>query len=294
MIELKTLADILHYAEERFEGSKLFYGHGTENAWDEAIALVFPLLKIPYDAEESVLQRMISSEELSYLLNKIEKRIKERIPVPYLTQEAYFCGLPFYVDERVLIPRSPIAELIEHQFAPWIQPEKVKSIVDIGTGSACIPIACAYAFPEAKIDAVDIDQDALEVAKLNIERHKLIHQVELIQSNLFSHLANKKYDIIVSNPPYVDAKEMKNLPKEYRHEPKLALEAGEDGLILVDIILKEASKHLNPGGILVVEVGNSQRALQKKYPYLPFIWLEFEIGGSGVFLLMKEDLDEQK
>jgi ribosomal protein L3 glutamine methyltransferase len=288
---LKTLNDILHYAEELFEKSKIFYGHGTDNAWDEAVALIFPILGISYEEDESILQRLVTDNERAHVLDLINRRIKERIPVPYLTNETYFCGLPFYVDQRVLIPRSPIAELIINQFSPWVDPDKVTRILEIGTGSGCIAIACAYTFPDIPVDATDIDNDVLEVAKINVEKHQLNNQVRLIQSDLFSSLPPQKYDIIVTNPPYVDAEDMRNLPKEFRHEPKGALAAGEDGLILVDIILKEASNYLNDKGILIVEVGNSQRALQKKYPQLPFIWLQFEFGGDGVFLLTKEQLN---
>ncbi|EKD75846.1 MAG: hypothetical protein ACD_44C00008G0006 [uncultured bacterium] len=288
--ELKTLEDFLNFAKIKFEKEGLFFGHGTDNAWDEAVALVLFCMDLPHRVSAEVRQQNVTEPQKKRILALIEKRIETRKPLAYLTKEAYFSSLSFYVDERVLIPRSPIAELIENQFSPWIKPEKVKNILDLGTGSGCIGIACAYAFPEAHIDMVDINSDCLLVAKKNIQKHQKEKQVQLIQSNLFETIPIKAYDIIVSNPPYVDQKDMEALPQEYLHEPKAALYGGEDGLDIVEIILAQAKSFLNPHGILVIEVGNSEDAIEKKFPRLPLIWLEFERGGGGVFLLNATDL----
>lgn len=286
---VKTLNQILEHSAQLFESKCLYYGHGTDNAWDDAVALALYVLKLPADADASVGERKLTAQEQAAILTLVNQRIQQRIPVPYLTHQAYFCGLPFYVDERVLIPRSPVAELIEQAFTPWIKPEKIKRVLDLGTGSACIAIACAYAFPGALVDAVDVDAAAIEVANRNVVCHGLEGRMQVIESDLFANL-NNRYDIIISNPPYVDAKDMANLPEEYLYEPQHALAAGEDGLLFVDIILREAKDYLTEEGILIVEVGNSQEALEKKYPQLPFVWLEFERGGNGIFLLYRKDL----
>lgn len=220
----------------------------------------------------------------------INRRIEKRIPVSYLTHEAWFSGLPFYVDERVLIPRSPIAELIEEGFQPWVDSKEINDILDLCSGSGCIAIACAKHFPDADIDATDISTDALAVAKINILRHDVENQVHLYHSNLFQNLPKKKYDLIISNPPYVNKEEMQTLPLEFKHEPSLGLEGGDEGLDLVIQILKNAKHYLNPQGLLIVEVGNSDTALIEKFPDMPFTWLEFQRGGGGVFLLTQEQL----
>ncbi|MEI8055511.1 MAG: 50S ribosomal protein L3 N(5)-glutamine methyltransferase [bacterium] len=292
MSELNTIRDFVRLAVSQFGRAQIYFGHGTDNAWDEAVYLVLHTLYLPQNIDQAMLMldAKLTTGEKQAVLKIISRRIKERIPAAYLTQEAWFAGLSFYVDERVLIPRSPMAELIQKQFTPWIDPEKVKRILDIGTGSGCIAISCAYAFPNATIDAVDISKAALKVAAINCEKHNCAKQVRLLQSDLFGALRNTTYDIIISNPPYVSREEMQLLPQEYRHEPKGALLAGKNGDEIVEVILKEAPKHLSPDGILVVEVGNSEPVVLQKYPHLPFTWLEFEKGEAEVFLLTADQL----
>ncbi len=289
---MTTTVEIVGKIAEQLEQAELFYGHGTDNAWDEAVSLVFHVLQLPFDATEEKLQRVLTLEEI----NKVEALVNERIttkkPLPYLLKEAYFFGLPFYIDERVIIPRSPIAELIEAQFSPCLEPNKVHRILDLCTGSGCIAIACACAFEAAKVDAVDIDADALAVAEINCKTLEAEGQVELIQSDLFTNLTGRCYDLIVSNPPYVSSEEMQTLPAEYLHEPRHSLETEDEGLMLAIKILQQAPQFLNDRGILVVEVGSSWEALEQRFPEVPFLWLEFEFGGEGVFLLTKEQLLE--
>jgi len=270
----------------------VYFGHGTDNASDEAAALVFHALKLPYDAPVRVLKRRVGDAARWRVEELLRRRIDERLPLAYLTHEAWFAGLRFYVDQRVLIPRSAIAELIERRFAPWIDPKSVRNVLDMGTGSGCIALACAKAFPRARVDAVDIDAGALEVAAINRRALRLTRRVRLIESDHFTALSGNSYDIIVSNPPYVGEREMRGLPREYGHEPRLALESGRDGLESVATILREARKHLQPLGLLVVEVGNTERVLARAYPKLPFTWLDFERGGGGVFLLTREQLEK--
>lgn len=292
--ELKTIVDFIEWTANEFEKSPIFYGHGTDNPGDEALYLIFSALHLPLGGSvpiDSFLDIVLSEEQKQALIKLVHMRIEERIPVAYLTHEAWFAGLPFYVDERVLIPRSPIAELIEQRFMPWMpEDQPVKRILDMGTGSACIACACAVAFPEAIVDASDISEEALAVAKINVEQLELTDRVKLLQSDVFSHLQGQSYDIIVTNPPYVDAAEMADLPPEYHHEPRLGLASGQDGLDCVRQILADAKNHLNPKGLLVVEVGFSADALNQAFPHLPFTWIEFQRGGEGVFILYKEDL----
>jgi ribosomal protein L3 glutamine methyltransferase len=272
----------------------VFFGHGTDNAWDDAAALVWHALRLPDNPTPRVYERVVSEAGQQKVEALIDRRISERIPAVYLTGQTWFAGLPFNVDSRVLIPRSPIAELIEQQFAPWVNARGVRRILDIGTGSGCIAIACAKAFPKARVDGVDISSEALAVAEGNVRRHRLGKRVRLLLSNHFSALGGETYDIIVSNPPYVGASELAALPAEYRHEPKQALAAGRAGLDSVRVILSEAGRHLAPGGTLIVEVGNTESAVRRAYPRLPFTWLEFERGGGGVFLLPAEALKDMK
>ncbi|NDH08155.1 MAG: 50S ribosomal protein L3 N(5)-glutamine methyltransferase [Gammaproteobacteria bacterium] len=287
---LKTILDFYRFSISLSHYKHIFLGHGHADIANECMNLILGSLGLPWDWPESDCAVKLTEDERLFLASQLYQRFEKRIPSAYLTNQAYFCGLPFYVDERVLIPRSPIAELIEQQFLPWVNPDEVTHILDLCTGSACIAAALAEAFPEAQVDAIDIDKDALIVAKYNIENLNLDEQVRLIESDGFKALANEQYDIIVSNPPYVGRQEMLGLPDEYNHEPRHALEAADNGLALVDHILKHAKKHLKPHGILVVEVGNSDLAVMDTYPDLPFIWLEFERGGHGVFLLNAADL----
>lgn len=287
---LLTMRDLMRWGASRFGEVDLGYGHGMGSALDEAVYLTLHALHLPPDTDASWFDARVTGEERESVLNLLRRRADERAPAAYLTHEAWFSGLSFYVDQRVLVPRSPIAELIEQGFEPWLDPSGVHRILDIGTGSGCIGIACAYAFPEADVDLVDISPDALAVANINIDRHDLRGRVRAIRSDLFEGLAGERYDLIVSNPPYVDREDMDALGKEYRHEPELGLAAGEEGLDVVLPLLKTAAMHLNPGGLLVVEVGNSAAALHDRLPECPFTWIEFERGGLGVFALTREQL----
>jgi ribosomal protein L3 glutamine methyltransferase len=270
--------------------ARLHYGHGTERARDDAAALVWHALRLPRRPTAARLRRGASAAQLARLRALVERRVRERVPVVYLTQRCWFAGIELYVDERVLIPRSPLAELIERRFAPWIDAAAVRQVADVGTGSGCIAIACARAFPRARVDALDISSEALAVARRNIRRHRLGRRVRARKSDYLGALADGAYDIIVSNPPYVGRGELARLPAEYGHEPKLALAAGADGLEAVRAILAGAARCLRPGGILVVEVGNTERGVRRRYARLPFTWLQFTRGGGGVFLLTREQL----
>jgi ribosomal protein L3 glutamine methyltransferase len=280
---------VLNRAARQLTRAGLHFGHGTDNARDEAAALIWHVLGDP-PADPKVLSRRLSRAAQAQLRALLDRRVHERIPVVYLTGQCWFAGLAMHVDARVLIPRSPIAELIERRFAPWIDAPRVRRILDLGTGSGCIAIACARAFPRSHVDAVDISRDALEVARLNVRRHRLQRRVRLVESDHFAALRSASYDMIVTNPPYVGRRELQGLPAEYRHEPRRALAAGTDGLDSVRIILRQAHAHLKPGGILVCEVGNAERAVRRAYPRVPFLWLSFERGGGGVFLLTREQL----
>jgi ribosomal protein L3 glutamine methyltransferase len=282
------------WVERQFRAARLSYGHGTDNPRDEAAFLVLRALGLPFDCAPAVLDEPVSKAQADRLSDLARRRIRERRPVAYLLQEAWFAGLPFHVDERVLIPRSPVAELILERFAPWLAGGRARRILDIGTGSGCIAIACARAFPKAAVDAVDVSPGALAVARKNVRRHRLQSRVNCLRSDIFSALPGRRYDIIVSNPPYVPARTWRRLPPEYAHEPRLALECGRDGFDVVRRLLAEAARHLTRQGILVVEVGAGQRALMRAFPTLPFTWPDFERGGDGVFLLQRADLAGQK
>jgi ribosomal protein L3 glutamine methyltransferase len=287
-----TVGELIASVARRLRRAGVYFGHGTDNARDEATALVLHAMKLPYDAPARLLKRRVKAGERERAEALVRRRIDERLPLAYLTHEAWFAGLRFYVDERVLIPRSAIAELIVNEFHPWISPARVRRVLDMGTGCGCIALAAAKAFPRARVDAVDIDAGALEVAAINRRALRLTRRVRLIESDHFAALSGNSYDIIVSNPPYVGMREMRGLPREYGHEPRRALESGREGLDSVVIILREARRFLQPRGLLVVEVGNTERALARAFPKMPFTWLDFERGGGGVFLLTREQLEK--
>jgi ribosomal protein L3 glutamine methyltransferase len=270
--------------------ARVFFGHGTDNARDEAAALVWHALRLPRAGGAELYRRGVAAAGQARVAALLARRIAARIPAAYLTGTTWFAGLAFAVDARVLIPRSPLAELIERAFRPWLEPARVRRILDVGTGSGCIAIACARYLPRARIDAVDISPAALAVARANVRRHRLSARVRVLKSDYFGALGRRRYDIIVANPPYVGERELKRLPAEYRHEPRIALAAGRTGLDAVHVLLREAARHLSPHGVLIVEVGNSERAVRRAYPHLPFVWLQFARGGGGVFLLTRAQL----
>lgn len=287
---LTTLRDYMRWASSRFTAEKLSFGQGTITALDEAVALVLYAVNQPYHLSASFFDCVLTFEERKAVFDLIERRINERVPAAYLTKESIFMGLPFYVDERVLIPRSPVAELIEQRFEPWIEEENVERILDLCTGSGCIAIACAYAFANAMVDAVDLSPDALDVAEINIEKHQLSETVTTYQSDLFNKLPPMKYDVIISNPPYVALQEWQDLAPEFHAEPDMAFKGGKSGLDLVLRILTNAKEYLSEQGILIVEVGSSAETLQNLFPEVPFYWLNFERGGDGVFLLTADQV----
>jgi ribosomal protein L3 glutamine methyltransferase len=287
---MPTVADLIRQVERKFRRAGLHFGHGTETARDEAAWLVSHVLRAAPQRLGSRLDRPVCRTAAARVARLAAERIRTRKPLAYLLHEAWFAGLRFYVDERVLVPRSLIAEFIRERFQPWIEPGRVRRILDLGTGSGCMAIACARVFPHARVDAADICAKALAVARINIKRHRLGRRVHPCRSDLFQSLKGRRYDLIVTNPPYVGRAEMKTLPPEYRHEPVLALASGREGLEAITRILAQAARHLAPGGILVAEVGNSADALQAKFPSVPFLWLTTSTGDQSVFLLTAAEL----
>lgn len=288
---LLTLRDCLRWTVSEFHLAGLFYGHGTDSAWDEAVALTLGALHLPWNVDPGVLDARLLPMERLRIVCLVRARITSRRPLPYLLGEAFFAGFPFTVDERVLIPRSPIAELIEHDFAAWFLDQPPSRVLDLCAGSGCIGIATALYLPTCEVDLVDISPQALEVARINITRHDVGARVRAVESDLFDGLVGRRYDLIVCNPPYVDARDLATMPAEFRHEPSLALGAGSDGLDVVRRILREARAYLVEEGVLILEVGNSDRHLEAAFPDVPFLWLEFDRGGQGVCVLTAAELD---
>ncbi|RKS85175.1 [LSU ribosomal protein L3P]-glutamine N5-methyltransferase [Orbus hercynius] len=289
--QLHTIQDFIRWAASTFNRSDIYYGHGSDNAIDEAKQLVLPSLNLPLTIPTEFYSANLTVDEKQLIIDCVTARTEQHIPTPYLTNTAWFCGHQFYVDERVLIPRSPIGELIQNHLAGIIDFEP-HNMLDLCTGSGCIGIACAYEYPDAEVDVADISDDALEVAQINIDAHQLSHRVLPVLSDLFNDLPDVEYDVIISNPPYVDQEDMDDLPLEFRTEPELALAAGNDGLDIVRRILKSSAAHLSKFGVLICEVGNSSVALQAQYPQIPFKWIKFANGGDGVFMLTKKQLIE--
>lgn len=292
--ELHTVRDYVRWACSLMHEHQVFLGHGNVTEWDEAVQLVLAAVHLPWDSSPEVMGARLLPDERIQVIDFVQQRVLERKPLPYITHEAWFMQMPFYVDERVLIPRSPIAQLIETEFSPFLRPGPVPRILDLCTGSGCIGIACAYAFEEAEVDLVDISPDALDVAVRNIALHELDERVRPVQSDLFSTLSGEKYDLIVSNPPYVDLADFTSMPDEFQHEPELALTSGVDGLDITRRMLREANDYLTEDGLLVVEVGNSEVHLMEQFPHVPLIWVELPEGGNGVFVITAKELAQYR
>ena len=289
--ELSTLRDLMRFSVSRFSEAGLYFGHGSDNAWDESAYLLLHTLHLPLDRLEPFMDARLTGDERAAALHIIKRRITERLPAAYLTNEAWLGEYRFYVDQRVIVPRSHIAELLREQLSPWIDdPWAVGRVLDLCTGSGCLAILAAQAFPEARVDAIDLSPDALAVARRNVDDYQLGSRLRLVESNAFAEIAGERYDVIISNPPYVNAESMAALPEEYRREPELALASGEDGLDFVRIILKEAAAHLNTKGVLIIEIGNNQQELEQAFPEIPFTWLDTAAGDQFVFMLHREDL----
>lgn len=289
--QLHTVRDLLRYAVTRFNQAQLFFGHGQADAYDEAVFLVLRSLDLPLDRLEVFLDARLTYDEIKNVLGLIDKRVNKLIPTAYLLKESWLQGYRFSVDERVLIPRSFIAELLRDGLQPWVsEPAATERVLDLCTGSGCLAIMAADLFPQAQVDAVDISAPALEVARGNIQDYQLGERVHAIESNLFSALGDKRYDLILCNPPYVTEAAMQKLPQEYRHEPELALGAGVDGMNIVRELLQHARHHLKPGGMLIVEVGDGREQVEALFPQLPFTWLTTSAGDDMVFLLREEEL----
>lgn len=291
--ELVTVRDFIRYAVSRFNAAALFFGHGNDNAWDEAVYLTLHTLSLPLDRLEPFLDARLLPSERDALLDIYRRRCEERLPAAYLTNEAWLGEHRFYIDERVIVPRSFIAELLQEQLTPWVEdPWSIESALDLCTGSGCLAILTALAFPEAQVDAVDLSPDAIAVAQRNVADYDLQDRIEIIRSDAFTQLTGKRYDLIISNPPYVNAESVAALPPEYLHEPEMALGSGDDGLDFTRTILREAKKHLNENGLLVVEIGHNREALEAAYPSLPFTWLDTAAGDEYVFMLQAADLPD--
>ena len=288
---LITVRDYLRFAVSRFNEAGLFFGHGSSDAYDEATYLILHTLHLPLDKLEPFLDARLTDTERVEVWSILRRRAEQRIPAAYLTHQAWLGEFSFYVDERVIVPRSFIAELLHEQLSPWIaRPDEIVKVLDLCTGSGCLAILAAHAFPHASVDAADLSPDALAVAERNVADYHLQDRVSLIESDLFAKLDSRKYDIIISNPPYVDAESVAALPQEHLHEPKLALGSGHDGLDATRIILKEAAQHLTDNGVLIVEIGHNREVLEAAYPNLPFTWLDVSAGDEFVFMLHRNDL----
>ncbi len=290
--ELSSVGDLLRFCATLFEREEIFCGHGTDDRWDEAVALVVGHLRLPWDRADLVLDAKLMRDERRQLIELARKRVEARIPVPYLTGFAWFAGHRFEVDPRVVVPRSPIAELIEAHFQPWLGVLEPRRILDLCAGSGCIGIACAHAFPQAEVDLVDVSADALEVARKNVVRHGIADRVSLVKSDLLEAVPETRYELIVCNPPYVADSELDEMPPEYAHEPRLGLAGGDDGLQFALRVLCAARAYLHADGILVMEVGDAAAALERRCSSLPFLWPELEGGGRGLFVLRARDLPE--
>lgn len=292
--ELKTVRDFIRWTCSLLNEHDVYLGHGNVSVWDESVQLVMAAIYLSWNNDAAVLDARLLSHEKKRIIDFVKQRVEERKPLPYITNEAWFMEMPFYVDERVLIPRSPIAQLLETEFSPFLRSGPVGHILDLCTGSGCIGIACAYVFEEAEVDLIDISEDALEVARINIEQHELEERVTPIHSDLFEAVKGMKYDLIVSNPPYVDQDDFETMPVEFQHEPELALTSGPDGLDITRRILREACDYLTDDGLLVVEVGNSEVHLMEQFPHVPLIWVDLPNGGNGVFAISAQELKQYR
>jgi ribosomal protein L3 glutamine methyltransferase len=291
---LSTIRDFIRWGSSEFNHHELTFGHGFASAFDEAKYLTLHQLALPLDWPDDYFDCRLTEGERKQVIEILQQRVSSRQPVAYITRESWFCGLKFYVDERVLVPRSPIAELIASHFEPWIDSTQVHSILDLCTGSGCIAIASQYMFEKAEVFASDVSLDALDVARINSHEHDLSEQLTLYHSDLFDSIPAQQFDVIVSNPPYVDAEDMAALSEEFQFEPDIGLAAGDDGLALVDRILSNAAEYLSEQGVLFIEVGNSQAAMMEKYTFLPMTWIDFEFGGAGVCCIHQQDLIQQQ
>lgn len=289
--ELSTLRDLMRFAVSRFNEAGVFFGHGTDNAWDEAAYLLLHTLHLPIDQLDPYIDARLTATERASAVDVIKRRITERLPASYLTHEAWLDDYRFYVDERVIVPRSHIAELLREQLSPWVNdPWAVGRVLDMCTGSGCLAILAAEAFPEATIDAIDLSPDAIAVARINVDEYGLAERIRLIESDAFAAIPGERYDVIISNPPYVNAESMASLPAEYRREPQLALASGDDGLDFVRVLLKDAAQHLTPDGVLIVEIGHNRDEVEQAFPRLSFVWLDTSAGDRFVFMLRRKDL----